>query len=597
MVRRSATAVTAGALAGVLAGALAGCGGGGGGGDEGGGKDGRGGTLRIVGSSDPDHLDPASGYTFASLALTRTFARPLFLTRSSNVFEETVPIQADVAAQVPTKENGGISADGTTYTIKLRTGVAWNTRPAREVTAADYVRGLKRLCNPASPSGGQGYYRSTILGMEAYCKAYAKVNAKDAAAMAGFQNGHDIAGLTAKDDKTLVVRLTRPAGDMLNILALQFASAAPKEYDQYVPDGQDFRKHTISDGPYQITAYSPNKTIELGRNPAWKAASDPLRPAYVDAIRLNLGQDSPDAVQQQLEQGTADLALDSPVPTAAIARLKAAKDDRFAIRRSPSISPFLVFNSQSPNNGKALADKRVRQAIEYAVDKAALVKIYGGPDIAEPLDQVIPPGNVGYRKYDPYPTPGDAGDPAKCRSALAAAGRSGGLTLKFPYRVSGNSPKVAQSVQANLRACGINAQITPDSSGDFYGKSLVSPAAAREGKWDIAAPNWSPDWYGNNGRSVIQPLFDGRTYGQNSTNYGDYDNATVNGLIDQALQAQDPAQAADLWHRADRQIMDDAAVVPFLNPNFAIYHSRRVRNAMFIPTIQAYDYTKVRLSG
>ncbi|MBO2449862.1 ABC transporter substrate-binding protein [Actinomadura barringtoniae] len=593
MVCRSRFVVTAGAIAGILAASLAGCGGGG---DDGGGKDGRGGTLRIVGSSDPDHLDPASGYTFASLALTRTFARPLFLTRSSNTFEETIPIQADVAAEVPTKDNGGISADGKTYTIKLRSGVTWNSKPAREVTAGDYVRGLKRLCNPASPSGGQGYYRSTILGMDAYCKAYGKVDAKNAAAMAGYQNGHDIDGLKAKDDRTLVVKLTRPAGDMLNILALQFASAAPKEYDQYVPDGQEFRTHTLSDGPYEITGYSPNRTITLGRNPAWKGASDPLRPAYVDAIQINLGQDSPDAVQQQLEQGTADLALDSPVPTAAISRLKSAKDDRFAIRRSPSISPFLVFNSQSPNNGKALADKRVRQAIEYAIDKSALVKIYGGPDVAEPLNQVIPPGNVGYQKYDTYGTPGDQGDAAKCKALLAAAGHPA-LTLKFPFRVSGNSPKVAQSVQANLRSCGVNAQITPDSSGDFYGKSLVSPAAAREGKWDVAAPNWSPDWYGNNGRSVIQPLFDGRTYGQNSTNYGAYDNPAVNGLIDQALEAQDQGKAADLWHRADRQIMDDAAVVPFLNPNFAIYHSNRIRNAMFIPTIQAYDYTKVRLGG
>ncbi|MFG2001343.1 ABC transporter substrate-binding protein [Spirillospora sp. NPDC048911] len=577
-------------LATFLAGALAACDGGAGGGA------GRGGTLRIVGAADPDHLDPAGGYTFASISLSRMFARPLFRTRSSNTFEETIPVVPDVARELPTRRNGGVSADGRTYTIRLRDGVRWNTRPPREVTAGDYVRGLKRLCNPAAPSGGQGYYRSTITGMEAYCAAYAKVDGGDAAAMAAFQNGHDIEGLKARDDRTLVIRLDRPAGDMLDILGLQFATAAPREYDRYVPDGAEFRRNTISNGPYQITRYAPGTTIVLDRNPAWQAAADPLRPAHVDRIQITLGQDTPVGVQQQLEQGAADLAWDSPVPVAAIHRLKAARDPRFAIRRAPSLSPFLVFNLQSPNNGRALADRRVRQAIAYAVDKSALVKIYGGPDVAEPLSQVIPPGNVGHHGFEPYPTPGNQGDPARCRSLLAAAGHGGGLTLRLPYRVSGHNPKVAQSLQADLAACGITAQLVADGNGTFYGRTLVTPSAAREGRWDVAVPNWSPDWYGNNGRSVIQPLFDGRTYGPNSTNYGAYDNAEVNRLIDQALQTEEPARADALWHGADRLIMADAAVVPFLNPNFPIFHSDRVRDARFIPTIQAYDYATIRLA-
>ncbi|MFP3967284.1 ABC transporter substrate-binding protein [Actinomadura fulvescens] len=593
---RERPATTAIAAAALLAGALAGCTDQAGGDGTGGGEAGRGGTLRIVGASDPDHLDPASGYTFASLSLSRMFARPLFRTGSSNTFEETIPLRPDVARELPTRGNGGISADGRTYTIRLRDGVRWNTRPPREVTAADYVRGLKRLCSPAAPSGGQGYYRSTIAGMAAYCAAYAKVNGGDARAMADFQNGHDIAGLKAKDDRTLVVRLDRPAGDMLDILGLQFATAAPREYDRYVPDGPEFRRNTISNGPYQITRYTPGTTIVLDRNPAWRADTDPLRAAHVDRIQITLGQASPDGVQQQLEQGTADLAWDSPVPVAALNRLRAAGDPRLAIRRSPSLSPFLVFNLQSPNNDRALADRRVRQAIAYAIDRSALVKIYGGPDVAEPLHQVIPPGNVGHRRHDPYPTPGGRGDPARCRSLLAAAGRDGGLTLRLPYRSGGNNPRVAQSVQANLAACGVTAQLIADGNGTFYGRTLVTPSAARAGSWDVAVPNWSPDWYGNNGRSVIQPLFDGRTYGPNSTNYGAYDNAEVNSLIDRALQAERPADADALWHAADRLIMADAAVVPFLSPNFPIFRSHRVRDARFIPTIQAYDYAQVRLA-
>jgi ABC-type transport system substrate-binding protein len=574
---------------------LAACGGGGG--DSGGtgdvGPAKRGGTLKVVGSSDVDHLDPASGYLTASTALSRNFARTLFNVKGGKTFEDAVKIRPDVAREIPTRNNGGLSADGRTYTIKLRSGVRWNTRPAREVTAADFVRGIKRVCNPGSPSGGTAYYTSTIVGLDAFCAGFEKVDAKSAAAIAGYQNSHDVPGLRATGDKTLVVRLKTPASDFTNILGMQFAAAAPKEYDTYVPDGPDFRQNTISDGPYQITAYTPNKEYVLERNPAWRQASDPLRGQYVDKIQITLGQDSPETVQQALEQGTADLSWDQPVPTSKIQSLKS--DDNFTIQDGSMNSPYLVFNLQSPNNGRALAKTEVRQAIEYAIDKTALIKIYGGPDVSRPLGQAIPPMSVGHRRFDPYPSAGDQGDPAKCKQMLAQAGVTK-LTLRFPYRTNSNHPRIAQSVQANLTACGIGVQITPDTGGNFYNKTLVTPADAKEGKWDIAAPGWVPDWYGNNGRTNIVPLFDGRTYGQNSTNYGDYNNPQVNKLIDRALEATSTGEAATYWHQADRLIMADAAIVPFMNQKYAIYHSSRVKNALYVPTSQVYDFNQVWLA-
>lgn len=584
---------------GAVAFGVAACGGGGGAGHQTAIR--AGGTLKVIGSSDVEHLDTASANSVGAYTLNRVYARTLFGTKASNNFEETLPIQADLAAKVPSRENGGISKDGKTYTVKLREGPRWNSQPPRQVVAADFVRGFKRLCNPASPSGGKGYYISTIRGMGAYCRGFAEVDAKDAKAIAAYQSKHAISGLKASGDRTLVFKLTRRASDFLNILALQFAAAAPKEYDSYVPDSAGFRKHTISNGPYQITSYAPGRSYVLTRNPVWRQQSDPLRGRFVDKIQITLGQDSPDAVQQQLEQGTADLAWDQPVPTSAIPRLRKATrgrpDSPFAIRDTPSNSPYLVFNTLSPNNGGALAKREVRQAIQYAVDRTALIKIYGGPEVARPLHTVIPPGNAGYFEYNLYPTPGDTGDPAKCRELLTRAGYADGLALKFPYRTNSNHKRVAESLKENLHDCGIEAKLTADTNGNFYGASIVTPQKAREGAWDIAAPGWTPDWYGNNGRSNIQPLFDGRTYGQNSANYGGYDSTLVNRLIDAALTAPDTGRAAGLWHQADRLIMQDAAIVPLLDRAFTIYHSKRVRNARFVPTASSYDYTQLWLAA
>lgn len=573
----------------------AGCGNASSGSASAGGTPQQGGTLKLVGSSDVDHLDTASAYYVASYTLERAFTRQLFsYPASTDIAKANTPV-ADVATEVPTKANGGISADGKTWTIHLRSGVRWNTTPAREVTAQDFVLGLKRLCNPVSPVGAPGYYENTIAGMRGYCDGFAKVG-QDAASIKGYIQSHNVAGLQTPDDKTLVVHLVQPASDFANILAMPFASAAPVEYLNSVPDSNAFRQHTISDGPYQITSYQPGKQILLDRNPAWEQAGDPLRHQYVDRIQITQGQDQ-GPVQQQIQAGTADMEWDTQVPIADIPQLQAAKDPRLGIYPTLSSNPYVVFNLQSPNNGGALANVKVRQALQYAVDKVAVGQVYGGPSLNTPLDQVIPPGNIGYQQFDLYPTPGHRGDPATCKRLLAQAGYPNGLTLTDVARNAGNHPAVAQLIQASLAKCGVTTKIVPVTQADYYGKYLNNPAGSRRGVWDISEPGWVPDWYGNNGRAIIEPLFDGRTYGPNSVDYGDYNSTKVNALIDKALATQDQQAAAALWHQADQQIMGDAAVIPIQTQRVPLFHSSRVHNAIYSPFSENFDVTNLWLSG
>jgi peptide/nickel transport system substrate-binding protein len=553
-----------------------------------------GGTLKLLGSSDVDHLDTASAYYTASYTLERTYARQLFsYPASTSTSTANTPVP-DLATTMPTTANGGISADGKTYTIHLRTGVDWNTSPARAVTAQDVVLGLKRLCNPVSPVGAPGYYENTIVGMQAYCDGFAKV-AGTVPAIAAYIKGHEISGVKATDAQTLVFKLKQPASDFVNILAMPFASAAPQEYLQYVPDSAAFRQHTISDGPYQIVKYTANQSIDLDKNPAWSQTSDPVRHQYVDHITVTEGQDAA-PVQQQIQAGTADLEWDTVVPTPSIPALQAAKDDRLGLYPALDSNPYLVFNLQSPTAGGALKNVKVRQAIEYAIDKTAIGQVYGGPALNTPLDQVIPPGNVGYQQFDLYPTAQSKGNPATCKSMLAAAGYPHGITIKDVYRNAGNHPAVAQDIQADLKACGITDKLVPVNQGDYYSKYLTSTSAAQRGVWDISEPGWVPDWYGNNGRAIIEPMFDGRNYGPNSVDYGDYNNPAVNALIDKALAAPDQTTAATYWHQADMQIMKDAAIVPLQTQKTALFRSSRVHNAIFLPFSQAYDLTQIWLN-
>jgi ABC-type transport system substrate-binding protein len=554
----------------------------------------KGGTLRVIGNADVDHLDTAAAYYTASYSLERTFTRQLYSYPASTDKNKALEPAPDVATELPTKANGGIGSDGKTITVHLRDGVRWNTSPARAVTAADFVLGFKRLCNPTQNSvGAPGYFEDTIAGMKDYCAAFASVP-QNVAAFKAFMTSHDISGIQAVDDTTLKFTLTKPAGDFVSILALPFSSAAPSEYLNYMPDDAGFRQHTLSDGPYAITKYVPGQSYLLDRNPAWQQNSDPLRHQYPNQIQVTLGADE-NAVQQQIAAGTQDLEWDTTVPTADVPALKAGSDARLGVYPNYDSNPFLVFNGQSPNNSGALGKVAVRQALEYAVDKVALGQIYGGPTLNTPLDQVIPPGNVGYEKIDPYKTAGSRGDPAKCKSMLAKAGYPNGLTLTDVYRTSGKHPDVYQSVQADFKKCGVTVVGKPAAASDYYGKYLSDPTAARSGVWDISEPGWVPDWYGNNGRAIVEPLFDGRTYGPGSTNWGDYDNAKVNADIDKALSTTDSAQASSALHDADVQIMKDAALIPFQTQSTPLMRSERVHNAVFWPFSTEYDYSNVWL--
>jgi ABC-type transport system substrate-binding protein len=552
----------------------------------------RGGTLRLLGTGDIFNLDTTSGYYTVLNIISRAFTRQLVSYPASPDFAKALRLAPDVAAAVPTRANGGISADGKTYTFRLKRGVKWDTSPPRQVTAADFVREFKLLCNPVSPTGAPGYFTSTILGMDGYCKGFAKVKGT-APAIARYVDSHGLPGAVAKDSRTLVIRLVKPAPDFLNILALPFSSARPVEYMKYVPDSAEFRQHTISNGPYKIVKYTPTKEFRLERNPAWDPRTDTLRKAHVDRITVTEGLTA-ESVQQQLEAGTAEMEWDATPPSQDLPRLVSSNDKRLVI--APGGPYYVALNVYLPLNQYAgpMKNKLVRQAVNYAVDKNAVVQIFGGRRIAAAANQVVLPGNVGYIPgFNPYPNKNGSGDAAKAKALLSQAGYPNGLDVKLLYQTLEPFPRVAQSLQASLERAGFRVKLIPATTSDFYGKYMLVPSAAQRGVWDIATVGWIPDWFGNNGRSVIQPLF--TKPGPGSSDYGGYNSPVLDRLVQQALTATSPAQAATRWRRANAQIMNDAATVPVEIQKWTVFHSAKVQNCVFLFLSLNCDVTQVWL--
>lgn len=398
------------------------------------------------------------------------------------------------------------------------------------------------------------------------------------------------------DDKTLVFRLTRPANDFLNILATGFTTPAPAEYDAYVPDSMEFRRNTLSCAPYRLTEYADNGLkIVMDRNPQWQKATDPIRNQYVDRIDITVGSEPVAVTQQKMDRGEIDLAWS--YTAVSWARPKAGQDA--APRSYPgfALNPYIVFNLRSPNQNSATSNLDVRKAIAYAIDKVAIGEILDVLDAPNtPLHSVIPVGSIGHREMNPYPTPDDRGDIAKAREHLVAAGYGDGLTLIAAVREIGIHLKVMESVAADLAKIGITLEWRKFTQAEYYGSALSDPEAGRRGDWDIAEPGFTPDWFGNNGRVIVQPLFQTNDV-QGTTNYGGYSSPIVDALIEQALQESDEAKAEELWHQVDVEVMKDLPIVPILN--FAAmtsrYHGKRVRNAVHVPQIEFFDMTNIWL--
>jgi peptide/nickel transport system substrate-binding protein len=436
--------------------------------------------------------------------------------------------------------------------------------------------------------------------MKEHCDAFAKVPGT-IADIRRFVETSEMNGVRAADEHTVVFRLEQPASDFLNILAMPFASPVPAEYLDYLPDSPEFRQHTISNGPYQIVTYTPNREIQFERNPVWSSATDPLRPAHVDRISIIVGIDQ-QLTQLQLQAGTADLSFGISPPTSEIAALLEIGDPRLMLTPPGDYFSgfyYLSVNVVGPEKDGPLLKPEVRLALEYAVNKAAIAQVQGGPSVSRPARQAVSSAVTGYRPgADMYETPMDRGNPEKARQLLAQAGYANGLSLKLAHVQTTTASFIAQTLQESFRRAGIDVQLTPYTAADYYGRLLDNADNARRGVWDLALATWYPDWNGaNNSRSVIQPLFDGRNFGHGSSAYGGYNSDEINALIDRALSTPAFDEAEKLWAEAAGRILKDGAIVPLVEFKAAYYRSSRIRNCLVNMWSLNCDMTGVWLDG
>ncbi len=553
----------------------------------------KGGTLNMLGIGDIDFMDYNISYYSIGYLGQREWVRGLYANPA--VPGKVTTVVPDLATAAPVVSNGG-----KTYTVTIRSGAQWDTSPPTPVTAADAVLGLKRACNPVQPMGGLPDFEGLIAGYQAFCDGFAKAK-PTVAGIKSYINGHQISGVTASG-QTVTYNLTQPASYFAAELALDAFNPAPPASLKYVPGSAAAQQHPIADGPYKVSSYVPTKKIVYVRNPAWNASSDPIRKAYVDQINVTeTGNQTTNQQILQTNSAAGSMEFDSFPPVAAEPGLVTQMQHgskNFSLGPTYSTNPYIVFNQVSPNNGGALAKVAVRQAISYAINRSHLIQDANGATLSPPLTHILPDGINGAqgvpKGYDPYPY-----NVAKAKSMLAAAGYPNGFTLKFLYRPSSSiSTKFFQTLQSDLAKVGIKLTGLGVPDADFYVKYLIVPSVAKRGTWDVSLSGWGPDWYGDAATSFTKPLFYGPpSYPPVGSNFGFYNNPTVNSQITKAASQASASTAATMWAQIDQEIMKDAPIYPITQPLQGLYHASYVHNAVYVPIFQQFDPTNVWLSA
>jgi peptide/nickel transport system substrate-binding protein len=320
-----------------------------------------------------------------------------------------------------------------------------------------------------------------------------------------------------------------------------------------------------------VASFVPGERLLLVRNERfheWSRAAH--ADGYADRIDVSF-QDAPEDRVAAVLRGDADLALE--IAQANLAPLRTRYASQLRRHPQPNTS-FLVFNVRRA----PFDDVRARRAFNLALDRAALVRRIGGPELSEPSCQVLPPHFPGHVAYCPWTrSPGDGRwhgtDLARARRLVRASGTAGARAIFVMRRNDAEGNASARVVADALRAIGYRPRVIRDDVQ--WARRTADP----HGDWSLGVGNWiadypSPDQFLDYFLSCSQ-YRPGDPAG--SVNGGGFCNARFDRLVARAerLQLTDPAGAARVWARADRLAVDQAAWAPMATTASVELLSRR----------------------
>ena len=476
-----------------------------------------GGTLTGSYASFPE-LDPALSYDQEGWTAMYDTYLPLLTYKHASGAEgaEIVPALAE---SLPKITNGG-----KTYTLTLRKGLRYSD--GTPVKASDFAGTVERLFKIASP--GSPFYES-IVGAERFAKT----------------KSGGISGIKT-DDKTgkIEIELTQPRGTFTNELAMLFVALLPPG----TPAKSLATEPPPATGPYKIIDVEPGKGWSYVHNPQWAKANGPAIPevpgGHVDRIDIKLVRNGATQVNE-IERNQANW-MQTLVPADQYAKVKSRYEGTQFRTEHPISTYFFWMNTQQA----PFDDVKVRQAVNYAVDSAALERIYAGQLSAS--HQILPEGMPGHETFNLYPH-----DMAKAKKLFAEANPSDRSITVWTDNESPND-KAGAYYAGVLNELGFNAKLKTINADNYFGiiGNLSTPDL------DTGWASWLQDYPHPN--DFFQPLLDGESIAPTyNTNMAQMDDPRLNAKIARLGSEELGPKQEEEYAQLDREFMQQAPWAPY----------------------------------
>ncbi|MFJ8066557.1 ABC transporter substrate-binding protein [Psychrobacillus sp. NPDC096426] len=470
-------------------------------------------------------LDPAAVTDGESFKVTQNVFETLL-----NFGEQDTTINEGLATKWEPSE------DGLTYTFTLREGVKFHD--GTDFNAEAVVKNFERWANGSEDKFP--YYASMFGGFVG-------------------DEGHVIESVTADGDYTVVFKLKRAQAPFLKNIAMSpFGIASPTAFEAA---GNKFGDNPVGTGPFKFVEWKRNDSITIEKFPEyWNAGFPKLDKIIFRAIPDN------SARLNELLANKIDLA-DGINPSDAAT---VEGDSNLQLFKRPSMNVgYLGLTTTRP----PFDNVKVRQAINYAIDKQSIVDAFfeGRAEIAK---NPMPPSISGYNED----IPGYEYDPEKAKQLLAEAGFADGFEMELwampvprPYMPDG--AKVAEVIQKNLEDIGVKATIVSFEWATYLEK-------ARNGEADAFMLGWTGD--NGDADNFIYVLLDGDNIGSN--NYTYYDNQDLHKILIQAQTEVDEDKRNELYKQAQEIIFEDAPWVPLAHSTPLLAGTADIVNFLPHPT-------------
>lgn len=441
-------------------------------------------------------LDPYDANDTLSQAMAKSFYQGLF------GFDKDMKLTNVLA------ESYEVSDDGLTYTIRLRPGIKFHD--GSDFNASAVKANLDRASNP-----------------ENHLKRYNLFK--------------HIGSTEVVDPTTVKITLKQPFSAFINNLAHPAAvMISPDALKKY---GKEIGFHPVGTGPYKFVTWNQTDFVKVAR---WDGYWKPGYPK-LDSITWRPVVDN-NTRAAMLQTGEAHFAF--PVPLEQVSLLK--KNSKLDVVTTPSIMQRYISLNVTQ---KPFDNPKVREALEYAINRQALVKVaFAG--YATPATGIVPPAIDFSRSYTPLPY-----NPAKARELLKEAGYPQGFeTTLWASHNHTTAQKVLQFTQQQLAQVGVKVKVTAMDAGQRAAE--VEGKGQKENKVRMFYTGWSAstgeaDW-------ALTPLFATSSWPPTIFNTAFYSNPQVDKGLADALKTTDRDQKAKLYQEVQDRIWNDRPWIPLV---------------------------------